>query len=199
MGLKNFIKKILPSKKEPENKLSKDKKEKIISEVKDNEDGSKSIKLKRDGESDLSLNVNVSFLEKNDKVEDDSRVYDGSKNEYGRYSYTSVDSEGNKVTGSTSESPKEYALRKRISNTTVNYKGKEYGDKELKQIHSKLSENYVPVYQRQQETEKEFNPFKELNEVERQEVETWKKRWTQVHGNQDKEVYADKESSNNIK
>jgi hypothetical protein len=176
MGLKNFIKKILPSKKEPENKLSKDKKEKIISEVKDNEDGSKSIKLKRDGESDLSLNVNVSFLEKNDKVEDDSRVYDGSKNEYGRYSYTSVDSEGNKVTGSTSESPKEYALRKRISNTTVNYKGKEYGDKELKQIHSKLSENYVPVYQRQQETEKEFNPFKELNEVERQEVETWKKK-----------------------
>ena len=97
MGIKNFFKKILSSKNEPENKLSKDKKEKIIRVVKNNEDGSKSIKLKSDGKSDLSLNVNVSFLEKIDKVEDDSRLYDGTKNKYGSYSYTSLDSEGNKI------------------------------------------------------------------------------------------------------
>lgn len=34
MGLKNFIKKILPSKKEPENKLSKDKKKRLLVRLK---------------------------------------------------------------------------------------------------------------------------------------------------------------------
>ena len=61
MGIKNFIKKILSSKKEPKNKLTNDKKEKIIREVKNNDDGSKSIKLKQQGGKEVSSNINISF------------------------------------------------------------------------------------------------------------------------------------------
>ena len=99
MGLKSFLKKIVSSNKEPENKP------KVISEVKTNDDGSKDISYKVDGKEDISFKISVSYG--NRYEEEKNRIYTGKK-EKGWYNYEYIDSDGNKCKGSTSESESEY-------------------------------------------------------------------------------------------
>ena len=136
MGLKSFLKKIVSSKKEPENKP------KVISEVKTNDDGSKDISYKVKGKEDVSFHISVSYGNRNE--EEKNRIYTG-KNEYGSYDYEYLDSEGNKRKASTSESESEYKKRKTLekiedeaSKITLKFEGKEYNSKELTKIYGDL-------------------------------------------------------------
>ena len=73
MGLKGFLKKIVSSKTEPENKP------KVISEVKTNDDGSKDISYKVDGKEDISFKISVSYG--NRYEEEKNRIYTGENGE----------------------------------------------------------------------------------------------------------------------
>ena len=158
MGFKKFLSKMFSAeKKSTDNTSNKD---------------SKNI-------TDFKLSFSVStYGERNDKRSyEDSLEYTG-KTEDGYYTFEYVDENGEKKSGSTSESPERFKKRKMtekikqdISKVTIKYKGVEYDEKKIRQISESLYESRDGL---KNENILDIRIDKELSEEKRKELISWK-------------------------